>query len=91
MPCRLPLSQSALVLREIRTHFILGSACFVLLAIVALATNYVGLRTLVLTTPHQAAIIMLGAATSFAPLIIAIAIGSVRRGEQNMKTPRLDD
>lgn len=75
-------AESKRVLQEMVSHFVVGSACFFVLAVAALATDYAGLFTLVLSMPGYATIALLGAATTFAPIVFAAAIGGVRRGEQ---------
>jgi hypothetical protein len=91
MPRFLSVSESKLVLREIASHLVAGSACFVMIVIAALATDYAGLGRLLLSMPEYSVIALLGAAITFAPLVFAIAIGSVRRGEQAVTRPELCD
>jgi hypothetical protein len=79
------------VLREIAGHVVAGVFCFVLLWVLAVAADYGGIRGLISGDPSLAFVQSLGAMTTFAPLIICIAIGSLRRGEQRQLSQASDE
>lgn len=72
-------------------HLVTGAACFALLALIAIVTNYGGVAELLDHRPLDALVVLLGAALAFAPILLCVAIGSVRRGEQCAAWPDLRD
>lgn len=81
-------TESRAVLTELRRHAIAGVCCFVALVLFALSAEP-ELRAFVSHNPTEALKLLLGAFTSFVPIIICVAVGSLERGEQ--KPPRLLD
>jgi hypothetical protein len=91
MRARTHPTQSAAVLNEIAGHVLAGLICFAALTVLALSVNHAGSLDIVLQRPGLAATLWLGALFAFAPLIICVAVGSVRRGEQSPAWPHLED
>lgn len=73
--------ESRAVIREIQCHVVCGAVCFLILVGMALGTRG-DLRDLIWNDPALGLLLGVGALTSFAPLIICVAIESVRRGVQ---------
>jgi hypothetical protein len=75
------------VIREIAGQAAAGALCFLFLCALALVTDYGGIRALAMRDPVLAAAQGFGAAAAFAPLIVCIAIGCLRRGAQRDVAP----
>jgi hypothetical protein len=73
--------ESRAVIREIHGSVLCGAACFLLVIGFLFATRG-DVRGLVLANPALGLLLGFGALTSFAPLVICIAIESVPRGDQ---------
>lgn len=85
-------SESKTVLAEIASHFAAGGLCFAALAVLALVTNYGGVRLVFWRTdPLEAFALVLGSLFGFLPLVICLAVGSLRRGEQTSTLHHSDD
>lgn len=60
-------------------------------ALLLLAANAGDLRALLATSPQFAAVFMFGAWFAFAPLVLCVAVGGVRRGQQYWRLRRSRD
>jgi hypothetical protein len=87
---RTPLAESRAVLNEIAGHVIAGLICFLALTVLWLA-NDAERFDVFREEPNLAAILWLGVLITFAPMIICVAVGSVRRGEQRSTAPDSED
>jgi hypothetical protein len=90
MRARTPLAASRAVLNEIAGHVFAGLICFLTLTVLWLV-NDAERFDVFRQQPNLAAILWLGALVTFAPVIICVAVGSVRRGEQSFRAPDFDD
>jgi hypothetical protein len=90
MRARTPLAASGAVLNEIAGHVLAGLICFLTLTVLWLA-NYAERFDVFREQPNIAVILWLGALITFAPMIICVAVGSVRRGEQRSTAPDFED
>jgi hypothetical protein len=75
-------SPSRDVLLEIAGQAAVGGLCFITLIVLAVSTDYAGIRELMRGDVSLSIVPAVGALTTFAPLLICIAIGNLRRGDQ---------
>lgn len=74
--------QRSTVPREILEQCACGACAALLFSLTLLAINAGDVRTLLSASPQFSAAFLFGAFFSFLPLVLCVAIGAVRRGEQ---------
>jgi|GEM_PF-3407749 len=76
---------------EVRRECLAGALGAVLFGLALLLGDAAGLGTLLAASPEYSAAFMLGAFVAFAPLVLCVAIGGLRRGEQHSVSSQRDD